>query len=429
MSIEEASGSIFDAILFLRATDTNWPRSPKPNPLLSWQLQQQLNMPGASFAASTAQARSFTQQLLERSSTALFFSAAENIDGHLRPTSLLTELEIQTVVPNDLIPISASIAPIYLEEFADTLPLPPLPSAEIYGGASILRLQAACGFRAFAEFRLQAKELDEFTLGLDAQQGGQLIHRALRDFWAIVKTQSALRSLPSKDREHHLRRSIDAAISRHLQLHNTWDKAFVALQRQRIFTLLDRWLQCELERSPFEVLVHEHEDRIDVGPLSLEVRFDRIDKLDDPSESSDSFVLVDYKTGTSGHPNQWKDERPDDPQLPLYTLAFQPNELKALTFAKVTAENMKWLGYQAAPGILPSARANQNPQVNLPEHIEEWRGVLTQLANDFAAGHAFVAPKAYPKTCEHCRQRLLCRLDPTTLQNIPDGEYAEDSSG
>ena len=429
MGIEDAAGSAFDVTLFFRATDANWPRSPQPNPLLSWQLQQQLAMPGASSAATIAHARSFTSRLLERSGAMLFFSAAENADGHLRPTSLLAELEIPTIAPNDLIPTPPPVAPVPIEEFADTAPLPPLPSAEIHGGSSVLRLQAACGFRAFAEFRLQAKELDEFTLGLDAQQSGQLIHRALRDFWAIVKTQSQLRSLSPEDRALHLRRSIDAAVSRNLQLHDTWDEAFVALQRQRLFTLLDRWLLLELERSPFEVLVHEHEDRIDVGPLSLEVRFDRIDKLEASSKPGDSFVLVDYKTGNSGHPNQWDGERPDDPQLPLYALAYQPSELKALTFAKVTTEKMKWLGVQDEPGILPSARANQNPQVDLPQLIEEWRNVLTQLANDFAAGRAFVAPKAYPKTCEHCRQRLFCRLNPAALQNIPDDESTEESDG
>jgi probable DNA repair protein len=430
MSIEDAAGSIFDAVLFLRATDANWPRSPQPNPLLSWQLQQQLAMPGASSTATIAHARSFTTRLLARSGATLFFSAAENADGHLRPTSLLTELEIPVIVPNELIPTSQPVTPLSIEEFADTAPLPPLPSTEIHGGASVLRLQAACGFRAFAEFRLQAKELEEFTIGLDAQESGQLIHRALRDFWAVVKTQSRLRSLSPEDREHHLRRSIDAAISRHLQLHNTWDEAFIALQRQRLLTLLDRWLLCELERSPFEVLVHEHEDRIAVGPLSLEVRFDRIDKLDASSESGDSFVLVDYKTGASGHPNQWEGERPDDPQLPLYALAYQPNELKALTFAKVTTEKMKWLGYQAEPGgILPSTRSNQNPPRNLSELIDEWRSVLTQLANDFAAGRAFVAPKDYPKTCEHCRQRLFCRLNPAALTGVADYESAEESDG
>ena len=87
MSIEDAAGSAFDAVLFLRATDANWPRSPQPNPLLSWHLQQELNMPGASSAESTASARGFTEHLLARNGNTLFFSAAENTDGHLRPTA------------------------------------------------------------------------------------------------------------------------------------------------------------------------------------------------------------------------------------------------------------------------------------------------------------------------------------------------------
>jgi len=106
MGIEDAAGSAFDAVLFLRATDANWPRSTKPDPLLSWHLQQQLNMPGASSAASTAHARSFTQHLLARSSTTLFFSAAEDANGHLRPSMLLSELEIPSIAPDDLVSTS-----------------------------------------------------------------------------------------------------------------------------------------------------------------------------------------------------------------------------------------------------------------------------------------------------------------------------------
>lgn len=429
MSIEDAAGSVFDAVLFLRATDANWPRSSRPNPLLSWSLQQQLNMPGASAAASTAQARNLTTHLLARSGNTLFLSAAENPEGPLRPAPLLAQLAIPNLNADDLFIPAPSPPPVLTDAFTDAAPLPPLADTHIRGGSRVLQLQAACGFRAYAEFRLQAKDLDEFSIGLDAQEGGKLIHRALRDFWDVVKSQSQLRSLSPEDREHHLRRSIDAAISRNLQLDNTWDKAFVALQRQRLFTLLDRWLVCELERSPFTVIEHEHEDSIAVGPLTLEVRFDRIDRLDTSSEAGDNFVLVDYKTGASGHPNQWKGERPDDPQLPLYALQYQPQELKALTFAKVTAEKMKWLGYQATPGILPSSRINQNREVELPALIAAWKSVLTQLAYDFATGRAAVDPKKYPNTCEHCPQRIFCRLNPELRKDATDEDLVEDTDG
>jgi ATP-dependent helicase/nuclease subunit B len=52
--------------------------------------------------------------------------------------------------------------------------------------------------------------------------------------------------------------------------------------------------------------------------------------------------------------------------------------------------------------------------------VEEWREVLTKLAEQFAAGDARVQPKSYPKTCEYCGQRLLCRVVGATLEETED---------
>jgi ATP-dependent helicase/nuclease subunit B len=420
MSIEEAAGSVFDAVLFLRATDANWPPSPQPNPLLSWPLQRSLNMPGADPAAASALAHKFTANLLRCSSISFFSSAAENTDGQLRPSPILAALDIQCIAPSGLAVAASSSQHIVLDTVIDNAPLPPLPSSAIRGGARVLQLQAACGFRAFAEFRLQAAKLDDITFGLDAPESGQLIHQALRIFWKRLKTQNALRALATDEREQLLRRCIDEAMSRDLQPQSSWDEAYISLQKQRLVNLLEHWLDCELERGPFAVLDSEVKQEIPVGPLTFDLRFDRIDKIEATAESSEGFVLVDYKTGLSGHPKDWAGDRPDDPQLPLYVLPYESDELKGLAFAKVRTGKMEWLGYQSEPGILPSSRVNQ--VLTLPVVVEEWKQVLHQLAHDFADGKASVDPNHYPQTCRHCAQRLLCRLDPATLLNPLESE-------
>jgi RecB family exonuclease len=192
------------------------------------------------------------------------------------------------------------------------------------------------------------------------------------------------------------------------------------MQQQRLFTLLNAWLDTELQRGPFTVLDSEQKQQIPVGPLTLDVRIDRIDSV--TTSTGEGFVLVDYKTGFSGHPSEWDDEdgRPDEPQLPLYTLLDADDQLKGLAFAKVVAGDMKWLGYQAEDGILPPSRVNQ--VVNLTDTVAEWRHMLEHLAYDFANGHAAVDPKDYSTTCVHCPQRILCRLGPATLDAIADEE-------
>jgi hypothetical protein len=89
---------------------------------------------------------------------------------------------------------------------------------------------------------------------------------------------------------------------------------------------------------------------------------------------------------------------------------------------------MKWQGYQAEEGILPLSRSKTNIR-DIASLAEEWRETLVRLAEDFAAGKADVFPKSYEKNCTHCAQRLLCRVDPSSLLGIADDvdEEAEDS--
>jgi hypothetical protein len=65
--------------------------------------------------------------------------------------------------------------------------------------------------------------------------------------------------------------------------------------------------------------------------------------------------------------------------------------------------------------------------------VEDWRAVLTSLAADFHGGKTDVRPKNYPETCRYCQQRLLCRLDVTTLSadetEDPDDAFVEEDYG
>ncbi len=67
-----------------------------------------------------------------------------------------------------------------------------LPDAAVHGGVRVLELQAACGFRAFAEQRLWSSELEDRGLGLDAKESGTAVHAALECFWREVGSQAAL---------------------------------------------------------------------------------------------------------------------------------------------------------------------------------------------------------------------------------------------
>jgi hypothetical protein len=82
-------------------------------------------------------------------------------------------------------------------------------------------------------------------------------------------------------------------------------------------------------------------------------------------------------------------------------------------------------GYQSQDGILPNAKRGQT--LDLEEKRSEWGQTLASLAGEFHAGRAMALPKDYPHTCRYCRQRLLCRLDPSSL--APNEGEPDDMAG
>jgi len=411
----ESAGSTFDAIWFLRAGDLTWPTAPTPSPLLPWHLQRDLAMPGVNPARDSAHARRIAERIAASAPTVLFSYAEETPDGHQRPSPVLASLALESRSATEIAPAEPAPESVYLEALSDDTPIPPPPSHVLQGGAAILQSQAACGFRAFAEKRLFASALDTRELGLDPRERGSLVHDVLERFWAEVETQAALKLLPRTEREILLARSIDDALARHTTATApTWNRAYIDTERRRLVNLLRPWLDYELTRPPFAVKSREEQLKdVQIGPLRLNIRVDRVDtSLADEKPAGE--IILDYKTGPA-KPADWLGDRPDAPQLPLYAVVSESPHLAAVAFASVRAGNaMELNGYEARKGVLP--KSTRLKTGSLQEQVAEWREVLTSLAEDFHAGNARVSPKQYPSTCRYCEQRLLCRLDLTTLE-------------
>lgn len=140
-------------------------------------------------------------------------------------------------------------------------------------------------------------------------------------------------------------------------------------------------------------------------------------------------IILDYKTGPA-KPADWLGDRPDAPQLPLYAVVAQSphaesSHLAAIAFGNVRAGTVGLSGYAAYDNVLP--KASRLKTDSLESQVDEWRVVLTALAEDFHDGDARVAPKQYPTTCRYCEQRLLCRLNPATLEADSLEDFIEDT--
>jgi probable DNA repair protein len=410
----EAAGGRFDAVWFLRSGDLSWPAATNASPLLPWAMQRELGMPGVDATRDAEQARRVTERVAASAGTVVFSYAKESGDGRQRASQVLEGLALEETTGAELLAAESPRVIVDLEEVEDDVAVAALPDRVIRGGANVLQSQAACGFRAFAEHRLGSTELESVELGMDALERGIVVHSVMEIFWGQVKTQDALREMSLAEREAVLDAAIGEGLGKIAQLSaSDWDDAYVTMQRERLRRLLRPWLAHELARPAFSVKQREEKaSDVQIGPLHLNLRIDRVD------ETEGGELVIDYKTGRAAT-TDWLSERPDAPQLPLYAVMSDAARLGGVAFARLrVGKEMGWKGFVAGDGVL--LKPDKLKTESFAAQVDEWREVLTKLAEQFAAGEASVRPKSYPKTCTHCGQRLLCRVVGAALEETEE---------
>jgi probable DNA repair protein len=286
-----------------------------------------------------------------------------------------------------------------MERFVDEMAPAVEDGAGQRGGSRIFQYQSQCPFHAFAELRLRAEKLEVPGPGLSAGERGTLAHKALEQVWLDLRTHEALCAHPD------LHAAIGAAAARALHLWaeehgRSLPERFAALEQRRLERLLAEWLEIEKQRPPFEVLEPESEREVELSGIRARVRIDRIDRL----LADGREVIIDYKTGRAS-PADWEGGRPNEPQLPLYAVTWE-RPLAGVLFARVKPGESKLTGVvDQDVGELGSAEP-----ADLPAKLEEWRGVLSQLGEDFLAGRADADPNDPNKNCRNCPLTLLCRV-------------------
>ena len=176
--------------------------------------------------------------------------------------------------------------------------------------------------------------------------------------------------------------------------------------------VLGKWLDVERQREPFEVEYLEQGAQVARhAGLGFAVRIDRVDRLADGAR-----VLIDYKTGVATA--DWRGERPDNPQLPIYALLL-PDALVAVAYGRANAGECSFIAETERSAIFkPGGR--KSPLEGMPSLaalIEVWSLRVENLAADFAAGRAAVAPTV--RACTTCRLHGLCRV-PAALEDAVD---------
>lgn len=423
LGVLESAGQAFDALWVTGLGDDAWPLATRPNPFIPAALQRAAGVPEASALASLALDTRITRGWLRCARRVVFSHSRTDPAGGEQEriaSALIREFEqvpLSKIVESDAFPdFATELQSIGRREPVAELTLPVLPSpTRVRGGAGVMRDQAACPFRAFARHRLGAKPLDVPQPGPDAVERGNLLHRALYLLWGAIKDHAGLVALDASGLSHMIATAATQCIAeaRTGGMDNLVGR-FADIEHSRICRILCEWLEYERERAPFRVVGREAATTITLAGLSMDLRLDRMDRLDDGSHA-----LIDYKTGIA-RLTSWLGARPDEPQLPLYFLAAD-EVVSALAFARVKrGERRKVFGFEglsAVEGLLPDVLpVDQRPQLQQQGYdswdvlTQGWESTLKALANDFSRGCAEVDPKDAGLTCRQCDLHGFCRV-------------------
>ena len=429
LGVLEAEEMQFDYLWVMGLHDGIWPPSPHINPFLPLSIQRDAGLPHSSEDKELQTACRVTQRLLVCANEVIVSYPNRDGDKELRASSLISSIE---KVNLDALKLSKNVTwteVIHNNARLESLeidPAPPLGDVGAKGGSSILKHQANCPFRAFAELRLGARALQNADIGLNAMEKGNLIHNILEDVWKKLETQESLLAMePSNLKklvEDITTVQVDKIVFRYPQ---TFTKRFRKIEIERLCLRVVEWLELEKKRPPFKVVAWEEKIQKEiVEGVAITVKLDRVDELLEEGKEIDKKVVIDYKTGKV-ETGQWFGERPEDPQLPLYSMLAE-GKVSAVTFAQVRANEMKFKGVAEEAGLLPGVSSFESVKVidkdTWGEVLEDWRHTIEILAENHRNGDAAVDPKK-DNTCKttYCQLQSLCRINElTTLDDAAD---------
>jgi len=396
-------------------SERRWPAPAEPVPLLPIALQVRHGIETASAASQWALARELQSRWPQRTAELIVSCAGGATSG---PVSISPLAQALAPPPPGSSPHASEsppharggvrphwqrqwlAAPVLERVVAETAP--PFGRDERTRGVATLRAQSRCPFRGFAETRLEAAVLDRPDPGFNALERGIIVHAALEGLWGELRDWDNLQALAGADQRELLGRWAAEAVATGARRRDpgaVWQRR----ERERLEALLAEWLDVERRREAFTVEALEvAEPALNLAQLEFRCRIDRVDRLADGTR-----VLIDYKTGSQQA--DWRGERPDNPQLPVYAL-MRPDALAAVAYAEVKAGDASFVHESARRGIFApgSAAGKLDGTASFDALVAVWRERMTRLAAEFAAGRADVEPNA--GACRSCALPGLCRI-------------------
>ncbi|EQD70828.1 DNA repair protein, predicted [mine drainage metagenome] len=414
----ETAGLHFDRTWVVGAEAQTWPPEPHPHPFLPYALQRQRQLPHA----SSMREFQFNERLLARwreSTTEIVVSFTRREDDRdLDPSPLLANWPDPKPGPMGRSGFrrqaSSQGPPLAAVPFTEPVAL---GSDEIRGGIRFLKDQAACPFQGFAAHRLRGDILPPWRLPFDAHARGLLLHAMLERVWNALRVYR-----PDQWDWERVRDSIAHAVDAALD-EEPAAGPLTRMLRQTLRPSFIEWIETwfreheSTRREAFEIMT-EQRATVTLAGLRLHCRADRIECRPDGA-----LVIVDYKTGQPPPARRWMGERPLEPQLPVYALAWP--RARALLVASLKPGRMGYTGVAEQADFLPDPK----PIEAIPDwkaQMAHWREALENLVREIQRGRNDLDPHGDPDPpCERCAYPALCRLQETRISGESDPTEAD----
>jgi ATP-dependent helicase/nuclease subunit B len=421
IQLSECPGMKFDHTWVMGCHSESLPPSPEPNSLIPSAFRKKFNLPRSNAKWELGNSEQHLAAVLNSSKDIVFSYPSQEKDNIQEPSPLIKYIlrENSFVLPSAR--YKDQICNVTKPESFEEIPALPFTDNEKYrfkegmktGGASLLKQQSDCPFRAFVQFRLHAQKSEIPDTDFDPLVRGNLIHLILELFWKKTKTRAQLEKLYQTNQlEIEVQKCVEEATN--LICRSLPDQPeFLKMEKDRNQNLALEWLiNFELVRNDFTVLKQEKSETSKIKGLTLNLKIDRIDETPDKK-----YVLIDYKSGEA-KPGDWFKERIIAPQLPLYSTLLSPS---VVAFGKIKKGQIEFKGVKDSSMDFSGFKAtNYTKETKVSEWsdlLDLWKNKIEFLATEFLSGRAVIEPALNQETCKNCDLGSLCRIRERDFKN------------
>jgi len=418
IQLSECPGMKFDHTWVMGCHSESLPPSPEPNSLIPSTFRKKFNLPRSNAKWELNNSEQHLAAVLNSSKDIVFSYPSQEKDNAQEPSPLIKYFPHKNsfVLPSARFKdqICNATKPEPFEE-TPTLPLTAneknrFKQGKKTGGASLLKNQSDCPFRAFVRYRLHAQKSEIPDTDFDPLVRGNLIHLILELFWKKTQTREHLEKLyQSNQLELEVEKCVEEATN--VICRSLPDQPeFLKMEKTRNQNLALEWLiNFDLTRNDFTVLKPEKSATAKINGLTLNLKIDRVDEISDKK-----YVLIDYKSGEA-KPGDWLKERIIAPQLPLYSTLTSPS---VVAFGKIKKGQIEFKGVKDSSidfsGFKVTNYTEETKVSEWNDLLALWKNKIDLLANEFLSRRAVIEPTLNHETCKNCDLSSLCRIRDVT---------------